>query len=160
MNSVVKKWEKDAYPRKQWSKILTNKMTIIGWRLYGKDRALHFAFVLYRLKKDLGFTEFELANFTGMPVDHVNKFMKRMRPILESNILNEMAKVQWEEDEHAWRSIPAFGLPQGYYIVKDQSWYDRGLKPMKVKGEPAIRLGRESEKEWEQKLKEQDAEKE
>jgi hypothetical protein len=86
-----------------------------------------------------------------MPVKDVNNFMSRMRPILESNILNEMVKVDWEGDEHAWRSIPAFGIPQGYYIIKDQAWYDKGLKPKKVKGEPPFRLGVESEQEYERK---------
>lgn len=133
-----------------YSRILTNRMTIVAWKLFKKDRKLHYAFLLYRLKRDFGFTNWELANFTGMPMDHVNNHLRVIKPIIKSGILKILAKMDDENELREWKEVKHNGKEQGYYIVKEYpAWYE---KPKRITEKPYFQLGSETEKELDELL--------
>ena len=130
--------------------VLNNKTTILAWRLFKSDRRLHLGFVVYRFKKDFGFTDLEIANFTGIPVAEVNAMLNKAMPIIKSGILRQMVKFDYNYDEelHVWRSLRAHGRPQGYYIIKDYpAWYEESTFHKKWEKKPDFQFGSESEKE-------------
>lgn len=124
-------------------------MTIVGWRLFQSDRVLHFGFVLYRLKRDFGFTDWEIANFTGIPKRDIHNFMRRIKPLMDAEILKSLSKMHWIEEEDGWRSIPdGHGRKwQGYFIKKELAWYNKN-KYRKLNKEPHEQLGTDLEKEY------------
>ena len=104
--------DKGGYKEIGYVRILTNKMTIVAWKLFKSDRRMHFAMILYRFKRDFGFTELEIANFTGMPVKEVNSLLQIALKFMRSDVLKIIAKTdfEWDEELHAWRYISAIRL--------------------------------------------------
>lgn len=152
MNPILEKMRDKNLKKKVYQRIVTNNMTIVAHRLFKGDRTLHLAFIIYRLRRDFGFTDFEVANFTGIPVGVINKMRQKLRPILESKVLQTLSKMDYDEDLNEWMmKNDGHGAPQGYYIVKERKpWYHDERYEEKYK-EPLIKLGLESEKEYEEK---------
>ncbi len=142
MKLLLKTYKEEQKKKVNFSRVLTNRATIIGWRMFQKDRTIHMGFILYRLKRDFGFTDWEIANFTGIPKRDIHNFMRRIKPILDSEVLQQLATMDWIEEEKGWRSIPdGHGRAwQGYYVPKHIAWYDKG-KYRKHREEPLEKLG-------------------
>ena len=142
--------DKGGYKEIGYIRILSNKMTIVAWKLFKGDRRMHFALILYRFKRDFGFTELEIANFTGMPVEDVHSLLKIALKFMKSDILKIIANTdfEWDEELHAWRSLKAHGKRQGYYEIKDRpSWYTESRKGKRWRTKPDFQFGGETEKE-------------
>ena len=146
---------KGGYKEIGYVRILTNKMTIVAWKFFKGDRRMHFAIILYRFKKDFGFTELEIANFTGMPLKEVNTLLQIAIKFMRSDVLKIIAKsdFEWDEELHAWRSLKAFGKRQGYYEVKDRpAWYTESRKGKRWSTKPDFQFGGETEKELDEQI--------
>lgn len=116
------------------------------WRLFRSNRTLHMGFILYRLKRDFGFTDWDCANLTGIPAKKVGHFLEAIHAIMRSNVLKELAKMDFEEEEQGWRARPYRGgyQAQGYFIPKTDEWYAKHKTKRQL---PAFSLGAESEAE-------------
>lgn len=113
-----------AVPRR-WSRILTNSMTIAGWKLFGSDYRLHFGFILWRLRTDFGMSYWELANFTGIPMKPLKKFFETVKPIIQSDVLQIIAKENQDTEIDEWNLIPdTGGLPQA---LTEDGWYNKKI---------------------------------
>lgn len=128
-----------------YSRTLSNRMTIVAWKLFNHNRRLHFAFIVYRLRRDFGFTYWEIANFTGLPTATLRQWVHRMMPLLKSQIIQTLVSMDYDEEEDNWEHANA---------EKDKkypAWYDVDKYKEKYK-EPDFKLGGESEKEWLRKM--------
>lgn len=152
MNPILANLKERNLKKKVYQKIVTNNMSIVAHRLFKEDRTLHLAFIVYRLRRDFGFTDFEVANLTGIPMGILNKMRQKLRPILQTKVLDVLAKMDYNEELNEWNNKnDGHGCPQGYYTVKThKAWYDDKRFNEKYK-EPLIKLGTESEKEYEEK---------
>lgn len=137
-----------------YSRVVTNKMTAVAWKLFRTDRSLHFGLILYRLRRDFGFTWWELANFTGIPEAHLHQFYKIVKPYLEAHIFKTLARMDEQGELDRWRDLPAGnGKSQGYYIPRDApAWFQYRKRAGRWQRPPDIQLGMESEKEYQDKL--------
>lgn len=138
--------------RKQYSKVLTNRMTIAAWKLFKKDPILHFAFILYRLRNDFNFTAWEIANFTGIPTRQVQYYMKTIKPILDSEVLKVLAKMDYKGELEMWNEHTACnGLPQGYVVVHDYPahYSMRMMNKERYQTIPEKKFGDVTQKEYE-----------
>ena len=157
MLPILQRLKEDQKKKVVFSRVLTNRMTITAWRLFKSDSNLHLGFIIYRLKRDFGFTEYEVANFTGIPVSNINNLLKPVRKLIDSDVIRNIAKYDYQYDEqlHTWRSLPRGHdlRPQGYYTIKDKlAWFQNTEKYKKRwDKESDIKLGEESEKEWNNK---------
>ena len=129
-------------------------MTLVGWKLFKDDRRVHFGFVLLRLRKDFHFTDYEISNITGIPMDYLNNFIRVVFPIVDSYILKNLSKLNEEEMLKEWDELPnGHGGRQGFYVVKEKKeWYDIKNEEKGKWKEPFFKLGGESEKEYEDKI--------
>ncbi len=150
MKKELAKLKEENKRKKVYSRVLTNRMTIVGHKLFKSDQHLHLAFMIYRLRRDFGFTAWEIANLTGIPTRQVYKFYERLKPILKSEILKTLARMDYEQDSQAWYSIPSpNGTAQGYYKIKDYpAWYSNASKNKKWSNIPKLQIGYETEKDW------------
>ncbi len=154
MLPILEKIKEGKLIKKTYSRVLTNKMTLIAWQLYKTNARLHFAFFLYRLRKDFGFTEWEIANLTGVPVLHQNVLFSKVKKILDGEILKTLANNKVEEELEKFRMLgEKGGLPQGYMPVRDDdnAWYLEETRK-RYGSEKYFKLGMESQKEFEEKL--------
>lgn len=147
MIAALAKIKEDYKKKPIFSRVLTNRMTIIGWRLFKSSHRLHLALIIYRLKRDFGFTEWEIANFTGIPVRDIHNFMRKFKPLLDTEVLKVMAELEYtyQDKINAWMSLPRGhdSRPQGYYIIKDYpAWYENTKKYKRWVEEPGIKLGK------------------
>lgn len=159
LNPIAKKFNENALHMaraKKFSKTLTNKMTIVMWRLFRSSRTLHFGFMLFRLEQDFGMTEWDVANFTGIPARQVGKFVEATKEIMKSSVLRELAAMDFVEEENGWRALPfrygkRNGSQQGYFIPKTPEWYAKRRITIRTH-KPAFSLGTESNQEIERIL--------
>lgn len=144
-------------------------MSAIGYRLFKGNRVVHFAFILYRLKRDFGFTDFEIANFTGIPMSTIQGEMALVKPFLETEVLKMLVKLDKKELLHEWREMSdGKGGMQGYYVVKEEEpWHKPRIKNGKLANEDKHRktidwsaplefsgeLGKDSLNEYNEKIK-------
>ena len=137
--------------RKDYSRVLSNKMTIVAWELYKTDRRLHLAFIIHRLRFDFGFNQFEIANFTGMPIQDINELERRTKKILDSEVLKILANLKEDDKLKSWYELPdGHGKIQGYRPIIDYpAWYLE--KQEKKYKEPFFKLGSETEKDYEKR---------
>lgn len=147
MLPILEKLKAEQKKKVVFSRVLTNRMTITAWRLYSRDRVLHLGFIVYRLKRDFGFTEYEAANLTGIPVKDIHNMLKTVRKLINSGILKEIAGYDYDYNEeiHAWRSLPRGHdkREQGYYTISENlAWYQQTEKyKKKWAKEPDFQLG-------------------
>lgn len=114
---------------------------------------MHLAIICYRLKRDFGFTDYEIANFTGIPTKNFVHWWERVKKLINSKILQTLWHMDFNEELHAWEEIPSgHGGGQGFYVMKDiPEWYlDKNKKKY---GEAVVQLGQDSENEYLKKLK-------
>jgi hypothetical protein len=116
--------------------------------------------MLYRMRAEFGFSDYEIANFTGIPTKTINKMMAQTRAILDSDILKILRGIDSRQELHEWRELPdGHGEKQGYYIVKDYpAWYQEALEDRRIplndyRDKPDITIGDKLEAEWDEKLK-------
>lgn len=134
------------YHKKVYQRILTNRMTIAGYMIFNHSKTIHLALILYRLRRDFGFTAWEIANLTGVPVGTLYNYYRKAKVILESEVLKYW-DVDYDEQLKKWLLIPdKGGKPQGYYeelvdenpwFMNDKRWSDKDYK------ESNVTLGRE-----------------
>lgn len=147
MLPILEKLKEEQKKRVVFSRVLTNRMTITAWRLFKSDRNLHLGFIIYRLRRDFGFTEYEAANFTGIPVKDIHNLLKTVRKLMNTGVIKSIAESDYTYDEqlHVWRSLPRGHdlRPQGYYTITDRlAWYQRTEKyKEKWTREPDFQLG-------------------
>ncbi len=147
MNKELAKLKEENKRKKIYSRVLTNSMTIVGHKLFKSDRQLHLAFMIYRLRRDFGFTAWEIANLTGIPTRTIYKFYELLKPILNSEILKTLSNMDYEKDMDAWYTLPSpNGNAQGYYRIKDYpAWY---AKSKKWSTAPSLKIGEDTENKW------------
>lgn len=152
MNPILENLKEKNLKKKVYQRVVSNNMSIVAHKLFKSDRTLHLAFITYRLRRDFGFTDLEVANLTGIPMNIIEKMRVKLKPILESKVLDILAKMDYEEELHEWNMLgDGHGGKQGYYVIKDYpAWYDDKRYNEKYK-EKLIKLGTESEKEYEEK---------
>lgn len=140
-----------------YSRILTNRMTIVGYRLFKHSHKIHLAFIVYRLKRDFGFTWWEVANFTGIPEKKLIEFYLEIKPLLDTEILKYLANLDEEGALEEWRNIPdTRNGKQGKYIVREtKAWFDDMPRTKSRQKEPEFRFGGESEKDYNKTTEEQ-----
>lgn len=147
MLPILQKIKEDQKKKIVFSRVLTNRMTITAWRLFKHDHKLHLGFIVYRLKRDFGFTEYEVANFTGIPVSDIHNLLKTVRKLINTGIIKIISESDYNYDErlHAWRSLPRGhdSRPQGYYTIKNKiPWYQETERYKKEwTKEPDFQLG-------------------
>lgn len=156
MLPILEKMAEETKEKIRYGRVLTNKMTIVAWKLFQHDRNLHYGFILYRLRRDFGFKDWEISNLTGIPVTQIRHYITRMKPILDSEVLKFMQRLDFETEEEAFREIHANnGLPQGYYLKESNPfWAKKGyFRRGFTYAPPFFQLGGETEKEYEELLK-------
>lgn len=147
----------DPKPTRKFSRTLTNRMTIVAYKLFKQDRQMHLGFILYRLRKDFGFTMWEVANLTGVPVRTIKYFMDLIDPTLESGVLKELKKMDYDKEEEDWLQVTNMNGQggQGYvFNPKEIPWFVQKKRDEKWGIAPEIQLGGESEKEYDKKVNE------
>ncbi len=147
----MKQLKAENKQRKVYSRVLTNQMTIVGWKLFKSDRTLHLAFMVYRLRRDFGFTAWEIANLTGIPTKQVYKLWEKLKPLLNSEILKILGDMDYKGELQAWDEIPFRpGKPQGLHVVRDYpAWYLQTKRYKRWSKKAILGLGNVSEKDWE-----------
>ena len=130
--------------------MLTNRMTIVAWKLFRTSKMKHLGFILYRLRRDFGFTDWEIANLTGIPMTNVSNYLASIKPVLDLEVLDILARMDEKGEIEAWKNIPDnSNFPQGYVMGKEQpAWYEEdkasyGRK--RLHKEPYFKLGSETE---------------
>lgn len=133
-----------------YTRIVDNRMTIVGHRLFKHSRNLHLALIVHRLRRDFGFTWYEVANFTGIPIRDLSNLYRRLKPLLDDEILKTLVRIDYFGELNTWRSIPAHGRPQGYYEEgKDRpAWYKERKRKKDWNKEPLFKLGTKTETEY------------
>lgn len=108
-------------------RVLDNEMTVVAHKLFKSNPVLHWAFILYRLKSDFGFTATEIANFTGIPESTLQGRLNIVAPFLETDVLKILSKMDKEGALKEWRELSdGRGGMQGYYVVKEgEPWYEK-----------------------------------
>jgi hypothetical protein len=156
MNPILENLKEKNLKKKVYQRVVSNNMSVVAHKLFKSDKVLHLAFITYRLRRDFGFTDVEVANLTGIPMNTIEKMRTVLKPILESKVLDVLAKMDYQEELLKWDMLgDGHGNKQGYYVIKDHKpWYDDKRYSEKYK-EPLIKLGMESEKEYEKKRTEE-----
>lgn len=90
---------------------------------------MHYAIIVYRLRRDFGFTIPEVANFTGIEPRNVEVLHSFMVKVLASGLIKEFKKLKLDEEMMAWETKKYMGdggkSLQGYYLVKDDpNWWE------------------------------------
>ena len=130
--------------------MLTNKMTIVAYRLFKNNPDLHLALMCYRLKIDFGFTFAEICNFTGIPPDDLKSFIHTVAALLDSEVLKILSE---ENMESAIEEYERMKVDQdstiAYYKTKlngaDDTWFSRRVADRELKWKDLEYLGTESE---------------
>lgn len=152
MNPMLEKIKQVHKKEISYRRILTTRMTIAGHKLFKANRTIHYAFILYRLKRDFGFTKLEIANFTGVTPRNIEMFFTALNPIMESELLKSLVRMNYDKEREEWLEQPRGKAgdkrPMGY-------WYMEEGKKIREKWarEPYFKLGLESETEYLLKLK-------
>ena len=126
-------------PRKKWSRVLTNRMTIVGYRLFKHSHTLHLGFIIMRLRKDFGFTLYEVANFTGIPYKTLENYSGRIRKLLESEALKILARMDYNEEKEIW-------FRRKRHSISKNTWFNAKRLHRE------LLIGRKSDKYFKEKL--------
>ena len=89
---------KKIWHPKTYRRILTNKMTIVMYKLFHGDKYLHLAMMLYRLKVDFGFTNIEISNFSGVNPRTVQQYCRRVSKLLESQVKRVYSHANFQKE--------------------------------------------------------------
>lgn len=140
---------KEEYKRKTFRRVLTNRMTIVAYRLFKYQPDLHLAFICYRLKIDFGFTFAEICNFTGIPPHTLKSYIHTVARILKSEVLKSLSDEGMEQAIDEWeRTKIDEDSTIAYYRDKvgdDDSWFSRMISDRNIKWKDLEYLGSESE---------------
>jgi len=149
MKPILEKLKEENKKKIIYSRIVTNRMTIVAWRLWKQDHKVHLGFLCYRLRRDFGFTWWEVANFTGIPVAELKQMYHKIKPLLDSSVLKILAEMDEEGALKEWRELSMGDRQQGLYVIHDYpAWYLRTKRAKRYSTEPEIKLGTESEKDY------------
>ena len=153
MIPILEKLHEENKKKIIYSRIVTNRMTIVAWKLWKQDRKVHLGFICYRLRRDFGFTWWEIANFTGIPVYELKVMYEKIKPLLDSNVLRILAELDEEGALKEWREVSMGSREQGLFVVHDYpAWYSRTDRAKRFSTKPDIQLGTESEKDYDKKM--------
>jgi len=155
MDPMLEHLRDDNKKRKTYSRILTNKMTIVAYKLFCDNPKMHIAFILYRLEKDFGFTQWEVANFTGIPMRYIARWVRNVKRVLDLEVLKVLSRMDFEKEMAAWDNIKdekEHG-PQGYQRDKSPWFLSRKkLSYFDINRTPYFAIGGNAEKYYEEKI--------
>jgi len=110
------------HPKRTYNKknlrISTTEATIILSKLFPQNTTLFIAFLIYRLKMDLGFTVAEVCNFTGLTKSQLKKFVSITQNLLYLKVFDILEKedIQKEIEIFQWRRFS--GQPLCWYSIE------------------------------------------
>ncbi|MGB9832846.1 MAG: hypothetical protein ACPLPP_05020 [Caldisericum exile] len=115
MRSQVKKmieWNKKHITRSRWKlkdlRIDTTEATILANQLLAFDPTLFIAFMVFRLKMDLGFTRSEICNFTGLTPKQLIRFMNITKNLLYLKVFDILKNKDIQEEIYRFRRLKMF----------------------------------------------------
>ncbi len=149
---------KKIWHPKTYRRILTNKMTIVMYKLFHGDKYLHLAMMLYRLKVDFGFTNIEISNFSGVNPRTVQQYCRRVSKLLESQVMRVYSHANFQKEIEEWENRRGIGgSKQGFYSEDEiERWEKkRANKERKFGGKPAFSAGSKTEHLFDEMAKEQ-----
>jgi len=112
------------------------------------------AFIIVRLKKEFGFTDWEIANFTGIPMRTIRAYRNLVKNVLESEILKILVQMNFDKEESDWRNIgngATGGMAAGFLSIQKNNKYRERID--KRYADPIVTTGDKLEKEYERKGK-------
>lgn len=125
----------------------------MGHKLYKSNKILHLTFLIYRLKRDFGYTLIELANLTGIPPYELEYFYRKYKKTLFDEVRKIISSMDFDKELEAWYLIPDGkhkGLGQGYRHSSKNlpEWLKKMNRHKNWSTKPEFVFGFGGEKEW------------
>jgi len=108
---------RDVFLVKKHLFIDTTHATILLNKLFKFNPQIWIAFLILRLKMDLGFTKAELCNFTGLSPKQLERFMLVMRNLLYLKVFDILDKEDIQKDIERFQNLFLPGTGK-------LAWYD------------------------------------